>query len=429
LLDPHNPARVNERSATTVPLTADAGVPERRIATARRPIATDLRHGQDLWRFYAVQMMGAAFPGIAGVLLYGWRALVMLGVILPVAAAATLVWRKIGPRGRQLRVPHVMWLATLLWLMLPPHLVSDSGRLGLRFDTWPIPIAGAILLVVLTWLLGGAGSGRIHPVLATFLLLTVMFERPRTEDAMLAPTAVLQRHRLFFGDVTRSGKPHTPAYTKEGYLGALPVANVDALRLDPAAARLLAFTSGQQRPGRSWLSLESLLRDEMPPLEDLIIGGHPGAVGATCAVAVIIGGLFLLYRGVIDFRVPVCVIVAAYVALLTLPIPLVIKDSGPEWKWLALRDPVNVGPAKALTFANYEIMAGPMLLMTFFLATSPSLRPMARRARVVYGFLVGVTAAGLQLYASISYGPYLALLLVSLLTPLLDRAFRQQPLV
>src|SRR6185503_12808867 len=129
------------------------------------------------------------------------------------------------------RVPHVMWLATLLWLMLPPHLVSDAGR-GLRFDTWPIPIAGAILLVVLTWLLGGAGSGRIHPVLATFLLLTVMF------DALLAPTGVLQRHRLFFGDVTRSGKPQTPAYTKEGYLGALPVANVDAWRLDPAAARL-----------------------------------------------------------------------------------------------------------------------------------------------------------------------------------------------
>ena len=109
--------------------------------------------------------------------------------------------------------------------------------------------------------------------------------------------------------------------------------------------------------------------------------------------------------------------------------PPVIKDSGPEWKWLALRDPVNVGPAKALTFANYEIMAGPMLLMTFFLATSPSLRPMSKRARVVYGLVVGVMAAGLQMYASIAYGPYLALLIVSLLTPVLDRIFTQRPLV
>jgi Na+-translocating ferredoxin:NAD+ oxidoreductase RnfD subunit len=413
-----------------MPLGGDPPAAEPRLPVARAGRDLDLRHGQDLLRFYAVQAMGATFPALAGVLLFGWRALAMLAVILPVAVAATLIWRKIGPRGRQLHVPHVMWLATLLWLMLPAHLMADAARLGYRHDPWPIAVAGAILLVVLTWLLGGVGSGRIHPVLATFLLLTVLFEHGGPSgQGYLAPTAVLQRHRLFFGDVLKAARPQTPAYPKEGYLGSQPVPEADALRLDPAGARLLAFTSGQQRPGRAWLSLESLLRDEMPPLEDLIIGGHPGPLGATCAVAVIIGGLFLLYRGVIDFRVPVCAIVGAYVALLVLPIPLVIKESGPEWKWLALRDPVNVGPAKALTFANYEMMAGPMLLMTFFLATSPSLRPIARRARVVYGLLVGVLAAGLQLYASISYGPYLGLLLVSLLTPLLDRVFRQRPLV
>jgi Na+-translocating ferredoxin:NAD+ oxidoreductase RnfD subunit len=89
----------------------------------------------------------------------------------------------------------------------------------------------------------------------------------------------------------------------------------------------------------------------------------------------------------------------------------------------------QVGWAKAITFVNYEIMVGPMLLMIFFFATAPALRPMSRRARVLYGLLVGVLAAGLQLYVSISYGPYLALLIVSLLTPLLDRLFRPHPLV
>jgi Na+-translocating ferredoxin:NAD+ oxidoreductase RnfD subunit len=402
----------------------------------------DLRHGQDLWRFYAVQGTAAAFPAIAGVLLFGWRALAMLVVVLCTAAAAALLWRKVGARGRQLHLPHVLWLAALLWLMLPAHLLADAARTGLRHDPWPIALAAPILLVVLTWLLGGVGSGRIHPAIATILLLTAMFEfapgggagsgaAAGSGDArpMLTPTAVLQRHRLFFGDVLHAAPPDTPAYAKEGYLNVLPMARVDALRLEPATSKLLAFTSGRERPGRSWLSLESLLRDEMPPLEDLIIGGHPGPVGATCAVAVIIGGLFLLYRGTIDFRVPIAVIVGAYIALLTLPIPLVIKESGPEWTWLAWNDPVNVGPAKALTFANYEVMAGPMLLMTFFLATAPGLRPMARRARIVYGLLVGVLAAGLQLYLSVAYGAYLGLLIVSLLTPALDRLFRQRALV
>jgi Na+-translocating ferredoxin:NAD+ oxidoreductase RnfD subunit len=389
-----------------------------------------LRHGQDLWRFYAVLGMAAAFPAIAGTLLFGWRALAMLAVMLSTAVGASLVWRKVGARGRQIHLPHVIWLAAMLWLMLPAHLLAGAGKTGMRYDPWPIAVAGGILVVVLTWLLGGVGSGRIQPAVAAFLLLTAMFDRT-TDDTrpMLTPTSVLQRQRLFFGDVLHTGPPNTPAYAKEGYLGVALTPNVDALRLEPSALKLLAFTSGRERPGRSWLSLESLLRDEMPPLEDLIIGGHPGPIGATSAVAVIIGGLFLLYRGVIDFRVPICVIAGAYIALLTLPIPLVIKESGPEWKWMAWNDAVNVGPAKALTFANYEIMAGPMLLMTFFLATAPSLRPMAKRARVVYGLLVGILAAGLQLYMSIGYGPYLALLIVSLTTPALDRLFRQRALV
>jgi electron transport complex protein RnfD len=217
------------------------------------------------------------------------------------------------------------------------------------------------------------------------------------------------------------------------------VEGADALALEPAASRLLAFTSGQRRPDRSWLSLESLLRDEMPPLEDLIIGGQPGPIGATCAVAVIIGGLFLLYRGIIDFRVPVFVLLGAFVALLSLPVPLFIKEGGPDWRWFIFRAHrvltpggvryESIGWAKAITFANYEVVAGPLLLMTFFIATAPALRPMARRARVIYALLVGILAAGLQLYVSISYGPYLALLIVSLLTPLLDRVFRPHPLL
>jgi electron transport complex protein RnfD len=226
---------------------------------------------------------------------------------------------------------------------------------------------------------------------------------------------------------------------KDGYLKTPHVEGADALQLEPAAARLLAFTSGQKRPGRSWVSLESLLRDDMPPLEDLIIGGQPGPIGGTCAVSIIIGGLFLLYRGIIDFRVPLCVFAGAFAAFLILPVPLLITDDGPDWRWLIFRThhlltasglrAEQVGWAKAITFVNYEIMVGPMLLMIFFFATAPALRPMSRRARVLYGLLVGVLAAGLQLYVSISYGPYLALLIVSLLTPLLDRLFRPHPLV
>jgi Na+-translocating ferredoxin:NAD+ oxidoreductase RnfD subunit len=421
---------VSTTTTTTVPLpyesTPAPGKPAPRVA---------LRSGVDVARFYGTWVMGAAFPAFTGVMLYGWRALAMLAVILPCTLAGLLVWRRVGARGRQLHVGHTLWLAMLLWLMLPAHLMQGGAAGQGGYELWPIPVAASILLVILIWLLGGVGSGRIHPVLVTYLLLVIAF------DQMLAPSGVLQRSRLFVGDVTRSAPPPAPAhaYSKEGYLRTPAVADVDALQVESAASRLLSFTAGQKRPGRSWLSLESLLRDEMPPLEDVIIGGQPGPVGAACAVAVIIGGLFLLYRGIIDFRVPVSVLAGAYLALLVLPIPLFIREDGPDWRWLIFRThkvltPAGprfeeVGWAKAITFANYEVMAGPLLLMTFFIATAPALRPMVRRARVIYGLLVGILAAGLQLYVSVSYGPYLALLIVSLLTPLLDGMFRQHPLV
>jgi Na+-translocating ferredoxin:NAD+ oxidoreductase RnfD subunit len=392
-----------------------------------------LRSGIGVSRFYITLMLGAGFPAVTGLLLYGWRALLVLLVILPTTFAAYVAWRRIGARGRQLHPVHTLYLALLLWLMLPAHLLAPN--LTPRNDLWAIPIVAAIILVISMWLLGGVGFGRIHPLLVTYLLLVVAF------DQLLVPVAVLQRHRSITGDLARAAPPSTSANAdvKEGYLKTPHVENADALRLEPAETQLLAYTSGQKRPGRSWASLESLLRDDLPPLEDLIIGGQPGPIGGTCAVAVIIGGLYLLYRGIIDFRVPLASLAGAFLALLTLPIPIRITDDGPDFRWLIFRahriiTPTGprfdqIGWAKAVTFANYEIMVGPMLLMIFFLATAPALRPMARRARIIYGLLVGILAAGLQLYVSISYGPYLALLIISLLTPLLDRHFRPHTLV
>jgi Na+-translocating ferredoxin:NAD+ oxidoreductase RnfD subunit len=392
-----------------------------------------LRSPVGVSRFYITYMLGAGFPAVTGLLLYGWLALLVLFVILPTTFVAYAVWRRIGARGRQLHPVHTFYLALLLWLMLPAHLLA--GTVNGRNDLWAIPVVAAVILVIAMWLLGGVGFGRIHPLLVTYLLLVIAF------DQLLVPVAVLQRHRSITGDLARAAPPATTvnAYVKEGYLKTPHVDGADALLLEPAETRLLAYTSGQKRPGRSWASLESLLRDELPPLEDLIIGGQPGPIGGTCAVAIIIGGLYLLYRGIIDFRVPLAAFAGAFVALLTLPVPIRITDDGPDFRWLVFRahriiTPTGprfdqIGWAKAVTFANYEIMVGPMLLMIFFLATAPALRPMARRARVIYGLLVGILAAGLQLYVSISYGPYLALLIISLLTPLLDRHFRPHTLV
>ena len=105
-----------------------------------------------------------------------------------------------------------------------------------------------------------------------------------------------------------------------------------------------------------------------------------------------------------------------------------IREGGPHYRWLTLREP-DVRWETALTFVHYEIMASPLLFAALFLATAPSIRPINRRARVIYAVIAGLLSAPALLYVSVSMGPYLAVFSASLLTPLLDRWFSPRPLV
>jgi len=374
-----------------------------------------------------MHVLGALFPVTAGLMVYGWRALGALLLLVGSAEFAVFLWRRVGRRGRQVRYDQSLWLALLLGLSLPAHLFCGWNPIGDgNFALWPILPAAGLVLVASIWALGGTGSGRIHPVLVAHLLVVVLFQD------LLVPHYALQRQHIFTGDVLNAPLPTADndesSRSREPWTSQSAYSSGDATWSEPASRRLETYTSGLAAPERSWTSLESLLRDRMPPLEDLIVGGQPAAIGNSSAIALIIGGLFLLYRGLIDYRIPLLIFSAAMICLLVLPIPLVITEDSEHWQWLAMRAP-SVGPALAITFANYEIMASPLLFCAFFLATAPSVRPMTRRARTLYALLIGILAAIFQLYVSVSIGPYLALLAVSLATPTLDKLFPPRTLV
>jgi Na+-translocating ferredoxin:NAD+ oxidoreductase RnfD subunit len=379
--------------------------------------------------FFAMHVTGACFPLVAGILLYGWRAAGSIAIVLGTSSLAIAVWRRIGARGGQMRYSHSLWLALLLGLTLPPHLLTDTFhiRADHTIATWPLLPAAGLIIVPLIWVFGGLGSGRLHPVLLANLVLVMLF------GGLLEPHYTLQRNRIFVGDVMDTGKADPDEPIRGRWISAPPIAGRDALHIpDLASQRLIDYTSPWHRPQRQFMSLETLMRDAMPPLEDLIIGGHPGPIGTSCEIAVIIGGLFMLYRGVIDYRIPLLMILATYAAILVLPVPISIDSASGElsrhWHWLAIRRP-GVGAALAVTFANYEIMSAPLLFTAFFLATSPAIRPLARRGRAVYAIFLGFLSAVAQLYFSVSVGPYLALLVGGILAAGLDRFFKPRTLV
>jgi Na+-translocating ferredoxin:NAD+ oxidoreductase RnfD subunit len=368
--------------------------------------------------FYFTQALGALFPLTAGIALYGWHAAVVTLAVVGAVAGAVAFWRRVGPRGRMLNYPQALWMGLLLAVMLPAHLAGESNN---GTALWPIlPVAG-LILVILLWVLGGLGGGHVHPVVAAYLLIVICF------GGALVPHRVLNRGHLLTGELLHTGPADARSLRNEAWIDRRESAS-DADYLEPTAERLTRYTSGRQTVGaRRWVDIQGLLRDSMPPLEDFIVAGQPGPIGISSVVAVIIGGLFLLYRGIIDFRIPLLTCLSAYVALLFLPVPAVI-DNGPQWRWAAFGTPAN-GWSIGLTFVNYEMMASPLIFVAFFLATSATVRPMTRRGRTVFAVLLGLACAASQLYLSVSFGPYLALLLVSWMTAPLDRVFKVRPLV
>ncbi len=372
-----------------------------------------------LSRYFFMHVSAAMFPLTAGLIFYGWRAGLAVAIVMLSAAGMAFFWRRVGIRGGQLDYAYILWLALLLSLILPAHL---AGHLKLDLaERWPILPAAGALLVIFCWILGGLGLGRIHPVVVTYLILIVWY------GPSLTPQHMLQRNRMVLGDVlsaplwTPAVMPQLPWYRRQIQTGQ------DALTQTAASENLQAYTTSQVSPDRAWLSLEGLLRDRMPPLEDLILGAVPGPIGTSSGIAVIVGGLFLLYRRLIDFRIPLLIILSAFVALLVLPIPVIITDK-PEWRWLIARDP-TVGWPMAITFANYQVLASPLLFVAFFLATAPAVSPLTCRGRALYSLAVGVLAALFQLYVSPSFGCYLALMIASLLTPAIDKWIRPRTLV
>jgi Na+-translocating ferredoxin:NAD+ oxidoreductase RnfD subunit len=383
---------------------------------ATRPVVPSVPGGRiGVAGFYFAYFMGAIFPLSAGVMLYGWHAIVAVAAVMGSTAASIALWGRIGPRGRMIRYSEGLWFALLLAMMLPAHLAAapTGGE-----PVWPIlPLAG-LVLTILIWLFAGLGGGHVHPVVATYLLLIICF------GEALVPHRVLNRSHLLTGELLHSGPTDSQDLHNGPWIDRRN-SPADSDYQEPTAERLTRYTSGREEvKSKKWLDLQGLLRDSMPPLEDFIVAGQPGALGASSVIAVIIGGLFLLYRGVIDYRIPLLTCAAAYLALLVLP----MIENGVQWRWGAFRTSAN-GWSVGVTFVNYEMMASPLIFTAFFLATAAIIRPMTRRGKTIFALAFGVTAAAFQLYLSVSYGPYLALLIVSLLTPELDKWFRVKPLV
>ncbi len=132
-----------------------------------------------------------------------------------------------------------------------------------------------------------------------------------------------------------------------------------------------------------------------PVYSSLFLGAVPGSLGETSALALIVGGLYLIWRGIIDWRIP-----AGFIGTVAV------------FTFVFGGDPL------------FHVLAGSLLLGAFFMATDMVTSPMTGRGRLIMGIGCGLITSVIRLWGGYPEGVTYAILIMNALTPLIDRYVR-----
>lgn len=138
---------------------------------------------------------------------------------------------------------------------------------------------------------------------------------------------------------------------------------------------------------------------DMPSALDMFVGNMGGSIGEISAVALILGGIYLLIRRVISWHIPVAVLVGATVL------------SGAMW----------LANGEVYASPLVHLLSGGMLLGAIFMATDYATSPMSKMGMLVYGLLIGLLAVTIRIWGAYPEGMSFAILIMNAIVPLINR--------
>ncbi len=136
--------------------------------------------------------------------------------------------------------------------------------------------------------------------------------------------------------------------------------------------------------------------DQLPSLTDAFLGNIGGTIGETCALALIIGGIYLIWRGVISWRIPVIYIVTVFV------LTALIGRNG-------VRMPI------------YELCTGGLMLGAFFMATDYATSPVTAKGQIIMAVGCGLLTTLIRIFGGYPEGVSYSILIMNLCVPLIER--------
>lgn len=259
-------------------------------------------------------------------------------------------------RGASLRDGSALLTGVLLGLTLPPG-----------FPLWMAFVGGVVAIGMGKTIWGGLGQNVFNPALVGRAFLQAAF--PTAITTWSPPDG---RWLGFRG--TNLATPFFQGENIDGFSGATPL---------------------------SKMKFEGMTTSS----ENLLFGSTSGSIGETMALLLILAGLYLIIRNVINWRIPVSI-------LLT-----VVTFSGVVW----MIDPQQY-PSPV-----FMLLSGGLLLGTVYMATDLVTSPITPKGLWFYGFGIGVLVVLIRLWGGMPEGVMYAILLMNAGTPLINRFTKIKP--
>ena len=284
---------------------------------------------------------------IASVILFGWRAFLIEAVCMASCVLIEYLCRVLMKREQTIGDLSAVVTGLLLALNLP-----------VTIPMWVAVFGCFIAIAVTKQLFGGIGQNFANPAIAARVILLASFG----------------------GYMTNFTAPFD-------YSGVDAVASATPLALLAGGAD--AVTSASSAAGGA----------QLPSLMQMFLGVKAGCIGEVSALALLIGGVYLVARRVIKPITPLVFIGTVFV-----------------FSGILGADPV------------YQILSGGLMIGAIFMATDYATTPTTNWGKVVFGLGAGLLTVLIRQYGNYPEGVSFAILLMNILTPQIDKLLTRKPL-
>jgi electron transport complex protein RnfD len=299
-------------------------------------------------------IIALAPAAVMGVVFFGLEAAIMIIMSIASCVAFEAICQKIAKKPVTVNDLSAVVTGLLLAMNMPALKLSEHP---IAVFVMPI-VGGFVAIVIAKQLFGGIGQNFMNPALIGRAFLLASYPTLMSGSA--------------FGITNFNGMAYADAET-----GATPLA---AIKAACKAGETVNITQSD--------------------IINALIGNIGGTIGEVCAIALILGGIYLIARKVISWRIPVVYILTVFV--LTYVFKLCV-------------------PVAAGRVPLYEIFTGGLMLGAFFMATDYASSPVTPKGQLIMGFGCGLLTVLIRIFGGYPEGVSYSILLMNCCVPLIDR--------